>query len=99
MLSATVKARVEAYRAENGLGAETPVPEDAVTASGSGLDPDISVANAYLQVPRVAAARHVAESQVRAVVDRVKRPRLLGFLGEPHVNVLTADLALDASGP
>jgi potassium-transporting ATPase KdpC subunit len=71
------------------------IPADAVTASGSGLDPDISPANAYMQAPRVAAARHLPVSQVRALVARYTQGRTLGFLGEPRVDVLTLNIALD----
>ena len=71
------------------------IPSDAVTASGSGLDPDISPANAYMQVPRVAAARHLPVSQVRNLVTENITGRTLGFLGEPTVNVLTLNILLD----
>jgi potassium-transporting ATPase KdpC subunit len=71
------------------------IPSDAVTASGSGLDPDISPANAYLQVPRVAAARHLPVSEVRNLVTENITGRTLGFLGEPTVNVLTLNILLD----
>jgi potassium-transporting ATPase KdpC subunit len=71
------------------------VPVDAVTASGSGLDPDISVQNALDQAPRVARARHLAVSQVIALVHRHTQGRQLGFLGEPVVNVVELNLALD----
>lgn len=91
----TVQARAAAYRRENGLPANAPVPVDAVTASGSGLDPDISPANALLQVPRVAKARGLSETQVRQLVEEHIRGRTLGILGDPRVNVLELNLALD----
>ena len=93
---ATVDERVQAYREENGLDAATPVPVDAVTASGSGLDPQISVANARLQAARVAEARGLSVEDVRALIERHTDPRSLGFLGEKGVNVLELNLALDA---
>ena len=71
------------------------IPADAVTASGSGLDPDISPANAYMQVPRIAAARHLPVSEVRNLVTENITGRTLGFLGEPTVNVLTLNILLD----
>ena len=91
-----VARRVAAYRAENGLPDSTPVPADAVTASGSGLDPHISVTNALLQVPRVAHARGLAGEDVRKKVEACTEGRTLGILGEPRVNVLRLNLALDA---
>jgi K+-transporting ATPase ATPase C chain len=75
------------------------IPPDAVTASGSGLDPDISPANAYIQVDRVAAARHVSPGAIRALVARFVQGRSLGFLGEPRVDVLTLNIALDETYP
>ena len=71
------------------------IPPDAVTASGSGLDPDISPANAYMQVPRVAAARHLPVAEVRNLVTENITGRTLGFLGQPTVNVLTLNMLLD----
>ena len=82
------------YRRRNGLAADTPIPIDAVTRSGSGLDPDISPANAFLQVARVAKARRLEESAVRRLVaEHVVQPQF-GFLGERRVPVLELNLAL-----
>jgi len=75
------------------------IPSDAVTGSGSGLDPDISVANAQIQVDRVAAARHISPAQVEALVNKYTTGRTLGFLGSPVVNVLLLNLALDEQYP
>jgi K+-transporting ATPase ATPase C chain len=75
------------------------IPSDAVTASGSGLDPDISQANAAIQVDRVAAARHISPAQVEALVKQNTRGRTIGILGEPVVNVLLLNRALDAKYP
>jgi potassium-transporting ATPase KdpC subunit len=91
----TVQQRTDAYRAENGLAPDTAVPIDAVTASASGLDPDISPANALLQVHRVAAARGLSDDQVRGMVEQYTEARTLFVLGEPRVNVLKLNLALD----
>jgi K+-transporting ATPase ATPase C chain len=75
------------------------IPADAVTASGSGLDPGISPANAAIQVNRVAAARHTSPAAVRALVEKYTQGRVLGFLGEPMVNVLLLNIALDQKYP
>lgn len=91
----TVPQRAQAYRALNGLRADVAVPVDAVTSSASGLDPDISVANARLQAGRVARSRHLSARRVLAVVDAHTSGRTLGFLGEETVNVLEVNLALD----
>jgi K+-transporting ATPase ATPase C chain len=91
----TVAERVAAYRKENGLSADVEVPADAVTASGSGLDPEITLANARLQAPRVAKERHLPLRQVQSLVRDHLEARPLGFLGDPGVNVLELNLALD----
>ncbi len=90
-----VHQRVVAYRKENHLAAGAPVPVDAVTASASGLDPDISIANARIQARRVAGARGLPLAKVLDLVDANTDGRGLGFLGEPGVNVLELNLALD----
>ncbi len=95
-LTDAVKERVEKYRAENNLPAGTLVPADAVTASGSGLDPHISLGNAGLQAPRIAQSRHLRESTVRSLIDEYRQGPDWGLFGEPRVNVLRLNLALDA---
>ncbi len=97
MFLALVATRVQQYRTENHLSATTKVPVDAVTSSGSGVDPDISVANADLQAPRVAQVRNLPLATVMALVHKYTDKASLGFLGEPGVNVLEINLALDAS--
>jgi K+-transporting ATPase ATPase C chain len=91
--------RVAAYRQENGLASDALVPVDAVTASGSGLDPQISVANARLQIARVAKARGLDAAAVAQLVDKNTDGRMLWVLGEPGVNVLELNLALDSLAP
>jgi K+-transporting ATPase ATPase C chain len=90
-----VALRVKDYRALNGLSATAKVPVDAVTASGSGLDPHISIANARLQVARVADARGISVAEVNHLVDEHTTDRAFGILGEKAVNVLELNLALD----
>ena len=94
-LADAIKERVAAYRAENGLNGTDTVPADAVTASASGLDPHISPRNAEFQAPRIAKARGLAVEKVIALVHAHTDSARLGFLGEPGVNVLRLNLALD----
>ena len=94
-----VAADVAIIRAENELAANAEIPVDLVTASGSGLDPDISPASADLQIPRVARQRGISEDRVREIVDRYSSGRTLGILGEPRVNVLQVTIALDQRYP
>lgn len=95
-LNDALKDRIAAYRAENGLKETDSVPADAVTASGSGLDPHISLRNAELQAPRVAKARGLVAAQVLDLVRANTDSPNLGILGEPGVNVLKLNSALDA---
>ncbi|MCX6578325.1 MAG: K(+)-transporting ATPase subunit C [Candidatus Aminicenantes bacterium] len=92
-----VRRRASDYRAENSLGPEIMVPADAVTASASGLDPHISLKNALLQMPRVARTRGLREMAVRKLVEAYTGGRDLGILGEPGVNVLMLNLALNGT--
>src|SRR6185312_8564392 len=94
-LTEAIKARIAALRTAD-PGNTAPIPVDLVTASGSGLDPDISVAAADYQAARVARARGLRPAEVRALIAKHARRRLLGWLGEPRVNVLELNLALDA---
>ena len=94
-LNDAIKERLGAYRAENGLSESAPVPADAVTASGSGLDPHISLQNAELQIPRVVTARGVTEEKVRELIRQNTNGRDFGVFGEPGVNVLQLNRALD----
>jgi K+-transporting ATPase ATPase C chain len=93
-----VKASVEEFRKEN-PDYQGPIPADLVTASGSGLDPDISPASAAAQSGRIAKARGITEKQVRQLIARNTKGRVLGFLGEPRVNVLALNLNLDRQFP
>jgi K+-transporting ATPase ATPase C chain len=93
-----VKERVAALKAAD-PGNRAPIPVDLVTASASGVDPEISLAAAAYQAPRIAAARKLPEQQVRALIERYRNDPALGFLGEPRVNVLALNLALDGKAP
>lgn len=90
-----VQGDIDTFKKEN---ASDPIPSDLVTTSASGLDPDISPAAALFQVPRVAKARNMPENRLRQLVSEHTETRLLGLLGEPRVNVLALNLALDAAG-
>src|SRR5271156_3006559 len=91
----SVKQRVTDYRKANNMGDTQLVPADAVTASGSGLDPHISVKNALLQLPRVAKARSMSEDDLKKLVEQYTDGRDFGILGEPGVNIIKLNLALD----
>ncbi|MBF0552413.1 MAG: potassium-transporting ATPase subunit KdpC [Deltaproteobacteria bacterium] len=96
---AGVRQLAEAYRPSNGLRPDAAIPIDAVTRSGSGLDPHISPANAAMQVPRVARERKLNEEGMRRLVAEHTKGRQLGFLGAPRVSVLSLNLALDRLAP
>lgn len=99
VLKKQVQERTARYRELNGLGLDEPVPADAVTASGSGLDPHIGVRNAEIQARRVARVRGLGEEELRALIEaHTEGGGVLGFLGEKGVNVLRLNLALDAAG-
>ena len=97
-LTDAVKARIDALKAADPTNTQ-PIPVDLVTASASGLDPDISIAAARYQAARVARVRGLEPAAVQSLIDAHARTRLLGFLGEPRVNVLELNLALDALKP
>jgi potassium-transporting ATPase KdpC subunit len=95
-LVANITQNIANYRTENNLATNTIVPADAVTESASGLDPHISLANAEIQIPRVAKARGISEAQLRRLVQQNTNGRDLGLFGEPRVNVMTLNFSLDA---
>jgi potassium-transporting ATPase KdpC subunit len=97
-LNDAIKDRIDAYRKENGLSGSESVPADAVTSSGSGLDPHISERNAEVQAARIAKARGLSEERVRDLIQQHTESRDLGLLGDPRVDVLTLNLALDEVG-
>ena len=97
-LADRVRAAVELFRREN-PGFQGPIPSDLLTASASGLDPDLSPASALAQAARVARARGASQNKVEALVNRFVEGRDLGFIGEPRVNVLLLNLALDRDFP
>ncbi len=97
-LITAVQSALTAYRSFNHLPASTPVPVDAVTSSASGLDPEISIANARLQAPRVAAARGVPLATVQQLIDKATVGRVWDVMGEPGVNVLDLNLSLARLG-
>jgi K+-transporting ATPase ATPase C chain len=97
-LISAVQSALTAYRSFNHLPASTPVPVDAVTSSASGLDPEISIANARLQAPRVAAARGVPLATVQQLIDKATVGRVWDVMGEPGVNVLDLNLSLARLG-
>ena len=94
-LLSAVQDRVQAYRKLNNLPADTAVPVDAVTASASGLDPHISLANAYLQAQRVRLNRGMTQEQIQVLLKTHTLPRTFGLFGEPRINVLQLNIALD----
>jgi K+-transporting ATPase ATPase C chain len=94
-LVANITQNIATYRSDNGLATNAVVPADAVTASGSGLDPHISPANAEIQISRVAKARGLSEDRVRELVKQNTHGRDVGLFGEPRVNVMTLNFALD----
>ena len=94
-LYTNIMLNIAGYRSDNDIPANVPVPADAVTESGSGLDPHISVANAELQISRVVKARGLSQEKVRELVRENTSGRDLGLFGEPRVNVMTLNFALD----
>lgn len=94
-LMASISDAADAFRQDNDLAEGDIIPSDAVTSSGSGLDPDISLKNAYMQINRVAAARNMPPEDVKNIVDEYADRPALGILGEPKINVLVLNLLLD----
>jgi K+-transporting ATPase ATPase C chain len=94
-LADAMHQRINSYRSENKLGSDITIPADAVTSSGSGLDPHIGVANALLQTSRVAAARNLSEEDIKNLIEEYREGPTWGIFGENRVNVLRLNLALD----
>ena len=94
----TVSERLAAFKKENNLPDNTIIPADIVTASGSGLDPDISIESAMLQVKRISKARSIPANEIQDLITKNTENRILGFLGEPKVNVLKINILLDNLG-
>ena len=94
----TVSERLAAFKKENNLPDNTIIPADIVTASGSGLDPDISIESAILQVERISKARSIPANEIQDLITKNTENRILGFLGEPKVNVLKINILLDNLG-
>jgi K+-transporting ATPase ATPase C chain len=94
-----IQLAIAAYRTENNLSTSTPIPADAVTGSGSGLDPEISLANAAIQAPTVAKARNTSLGNIQALINQNIDGRSLGVFGEPGVNVLMLNIVLDQKYP
>ena len=94
----TVSERLAAFKKENNLPDNTIIPADIVTASGSGLDPDISIESAMLQVERISKARSIPANEIQDLITKNTENRILGFLGEPKVNVLKLNILLDNLG-
>jgi potassium-transporting ATPase KdpC subunit len=90
-----LQERIEIYRLENNLSSGESIPVDAVTASGSGLDPHISLENAYLQAPRIAGVRNIPVADVRQLIEKQKQGRFLRIFGEPRLNILLTNIELD----
>jgi K+-transporting ATPase ATPase C chain len=94
-LADALAQRASAYRSQNNISSDTLIPADAITTSGSGLDPHISIANALLQLPRVASARSLSETDLRNLIEEYTEGPTLGLFGQARINVLRINLALD----
>lgn len=97
LLKQTSEERAKAYRTINNLAEDAPIPVDAITASASGLDPHISLANAFLQMPRIAKARNISEGSIKKLIEKHTENPFFGLLGQKRVNVLMLNLSLDSN--